>query len=172
MSKTKSETERVALLTSLGISAKGKSLGKGSSKPEAPHRSTREAEHDGIVLAPKGVDPHTMPVEDIVFDPALLAEYDDLSFKAQGNTASRKIFDLYKSLSRDRDRNGALQRRITSFITAERRSRLAGRPISEKIATTSEERDMAAMLATAKYTPQEVAEALRILDEKKEKPNA
>lgn len=167
MSKTKTEVERVALLNSLNISAKGKSLSRGVGKSEAPHRSTREAEHDGIVLAPPGIDPHTMSVDEIVFDSRLLDEYTDLNFKAEGNDASRKIFKLYQSPTKNPERNGALQRRITSFITATRRSRVAGRPISEKIATTAEERDMAALLATTGYKAKDVVHALELLEKEK-----
>lgn len=162
MGKTKSEAERVALLNTLGISAKGKTLGGGKPQRSTPTESTSE-----VTLALKGMDPHTMAVEDIVFDPRLLEEYTDLAFNAEGSVASRKIFDLYKSIGKNKDRNGALQRRITSFITAERRSRLAGHPISEKIKTTSEQRDMAALAADSGYSPEEMAEAFRLLEESK-----
>lgn len=67
-------------------------------------------------LAPQGIDPRTMKVSDIVFDPRLLEEFDDLEDANVRNLATRKIFDLYKSRGRDTDRHRRLQDEIGNFI--------------------------------------------------------
>ena len=118
------QPDRAEFLKGLGLNPDGDTLTALPQAPAQPQAPTPVA--NDLVLAPPGIDPHTMPVEDIVFDPRLLDAYTDLAFDRQGSVASRYIFDLYKSTGRNKERNGALQRKITSFITTTRRSRETG----------------------------------------------
>lgn len=159
MSKT--EEQRRDMLAGLGLDPDAPALvaGKGTTKV----KKAKHVEHDDdeIVLAPPGVDPRSMAVEDIVFDPRLLDEFTTLGFAQQGRDASRKIFDLYRSYGRDKDRNGALNRKITSFITATRRNRETGGLVTESIASTKEQRDLAALLASTGLTAGALADILK-----------
>lgn len=126
MSKTR--TPDATFLTSVGLN------------PEAaakPHQATTE------------VDPHTMPASEIVFDPALLDEFPDLS--AQMKAASTKVFEVYRSYGRDKERNGLLHRRITEFIGQVDRARrgegeLPGF-VKTKVKATKKQRDLTRYLA-------------------------
>jgi len=80
---------------------------------------------DHIQWAPEGADPHTMPVTDIVFDPAMVEQFPDLSPRGR-NAASRFLFDQYKSYGRDKDRNSLLHRRIGEFLAKMHRDRETG----------------------------------------------
>jgi hypothetical protein len=162
---THSEDERRALLTGLGLNPDAPALGKAVKKSKS--KAKVKVDPDEIVLAPPGVDPHSMPVDDIVFDPRLLDKYADLSFSADGADASRDIFKLYKSPYKNTERHGALNRKITSFITQERRNRATGGMVKEKVASTKEQRDNAALLASQGVTSTDLAEALRLLQEKR-----
>lgn len=108
-----------------------------------------------IRLAPEGVDPRTMPAADIVFDPRLLDGM-DLSGPAMSK-ASAKVFDLYKSPSRNKDRHSLLHSRIGKFIAQVRRERDTGGFVKEAVKTTAEQRDLAAVLATAGITAADLA---------------
>lgn len=113
-------------------------------------------------LAPPGVDPHMMPVDEIVFDPALLDQFPSLSGD-QMNEASRYVFSLYKSYGRNKERNSLLHRRISTFITNTRRSRQTGGMVTETVKTTRDQRDIAAILASQGASPEDTAEAFRLL---------
>lgn len=80
-----------------------------------------------VPLAPEGVDPHTMPVTDIVFTPEMVAQFPDLSPRER-SAASNHLFALYKSYGRNKDRNSLLHRRIGEFLASEhkRRTRPSG----------------------------------------------
>lgn len=156
---THSEDERRALLTSLNLNPDAPALGKAVTTKKKS-KAAVQADADDIVLAPAGVDPHSMPVDEIVFDPKLLDKYTDLSFSGEGSDASREIFKLYKSAHKNPERHGALQRKITSFITQERRNRATGGMVKEKIASTAEQRDIAAVLASNGLTAADVAAML------------
>lgn len=98
------------------------------------------------VLAPEGVDPHTMPVTEIVFDPALLDDFPDL--KAGLKAASDHVFALYRSPGKDKERHSLLHSRIGSFISQVRRSRQSGvQHVKEQVRRTSDQRDLLALLA-------------------------
>lgn len=162
MSKT--DEERRALLTSIGLNPDAPALVSGPDKAVHQPKASNTSE---IRLAPPGVDPHLMPVEDIVFDERLLDEFHSLAFNEQGADAARHIFALYKSMGRNKERNGALQRKISSFITQVRRNRETGGMVKEKVASTKEQRDNAALLASQNVSSADLAEALRLLAEKR-----
>lgn len=165
MSKTHTDDERREMLAGLGLNPDAPAL---VAKPEKKGKHKPKAETgEAITLAPPGVDPHTMPVEDIVLDPRLLDDYHSLAFNEQGADAARYIFSLYKSQGRNKERNGALQRKISSFITQTRRNRETGGMVKEKITSTKEQRDNAALLASANVSSSDLAEALRLLAEKR-----
>lgn len=98
------------------------------------------------VLAPAGVDPHTMPVTDIVFDPALLDDFPDL--KGGLKAASDHVFAQYRSPGKDKERHSLLHSRIGSFISQVRRSRQSGVPhVKQEVRRTAKQRDLLALLA-------------------------
>lgn len=101
-----------------------------------------------------GLTPQTVPVADIAFDPALLDGFvlDRTDMKA----ASEKVFALYKSPTRDKERNPLLHRRITEFIGQVKRSRGQDAPgyIKEKVKTTKDQRVIAQVLAEHEVTPE------------------
>ena len=160
MSKTDAERRQMLLSLNLDPDAPALVAEKAKGKTKKP-KEVSEHDPDEVVLAPPGVDPRAMPVEDIVFDPRLLDGYTQLGFNQQGGEASRHIFDLYKSYGRNKDRNGALQRKITSFITSARRNAETGGMVTEKIATTREERDLAALLASQGITAASLSALLK-----------
>lgn len=157
MGKTKTENERVEMLKSLGLNPEAPAL---TTQKKASHEA-RKADSDGVTLAPPGVDPHLMPVDEIHFDPRLLDGYTSLAFNQQGNEAARYIFSLYKSYGRDKERNGALQRAITKFITNTRRNRETGGMVREEIKSTAEQRDLAALIASQGITAADLAALLK-----------
>jgi hypothetical protein len=140
---TKSDAERKELLASLGLGDRAKVEPK-----------------TNISLAPEGVDPHTMPVSDIVWDPALLNDFTDLTGSGMA-AASRHLFELYKSPGRNKDRNSLLHRKIGEFILQVRRSRETGGFVTEKIKANKEERDLAALLAQHKITAADLASLIK-----------
>jgi hypothetical protein len=120
----------------------------------------------GITPPKDEPDLHTMPVEDIVFDPALLDRFPSLSGDGM-NEASKYVFSLYKSLGKNKERNSLLHRRISTFITTTRRSRQTGGMVTEAVKTTKAQRDNAALLASQGVTDSDLAEALRLLAQKR-----
>lgn len=171
MSKTKTNDERAEFLKGLGLNPDKGSLAdltqparQVPTSPTAPNLPT------DIVLAPPGVDPRAMPVDEIVFDPRLLDAYPSLAADQGGKDASRYIFSLYQSYGRNKDRNGALHRKITSFITHTRRQRETGGMVKEKIKTTKAQRDLAALAASQGVDAAEFAELMRIREAMKALP--
>lgn len=133
-SLTKNERAQVA---ALGLS------------PDAPAFGAVEVQKQDKqpVLAPEGVDPRTMDVADIVFDPALLDEFPSLEGDGLA-AASRKVFALYKSAGRNKDRNRRLHDEIGLFINRVRRSRVSGTPhVKEQVRQGKKQRDLLALLA-------------------------
>src|SRR5690242_14070280 len=112
----KTETERVEFLRDLGLDPTN------LAKPVAPAPVHQPASAGDVVLAPPGVDPRLQPVDEIVFDPKLLDKFPSLDGDGL-RAASDYVFSLYKSYGKDKVRHPALHRKITSFITATRRSR-------------------------------------------------
>ena len=119
-----------------------------------------------VILATPGVDPRTMPVDDIVFDPALLDRFPSLSDEGM-NEASKYVFSLYKSYGRNKERNSLLHRKISTFITTTRRSRQTGGMVTEAVKTTKGQRDIAALIASQGATDADIAEALQLLAAKR-----
>lgn len=147
MSKSKTTSApNDEFLKGLGLNPNAKGL---SAAPATPERD------DDVVLAPEGVDPHTMPVSDIVFDPRLLDEFDDLGYAkpGRGGEAKDKVFDLYKSHGRNRDRNRRLYDEIGLFIRRVEIARKAGETptaekpkIKDKVRATKKQRELLAYL--------------------------
>lgn len=146
----KTEEERKALLVSLGLNPEAPAL-------DAAPKSKKKKEH---VEVQTGVDYSTMPVSDIVFDPALLDDFPDLS-GANYKAASAHIFEMYKAKGRDKDRHALLHRKITEFIGEVKRSRKTGGFVKEKVKATSEERELANLLAAHGVTLEKLTEMLQ-----------
>lgn len=120
---------RTEALAELGLAAEGSSL---AAAPRVP-------------LAPEGVDPRTMPVAAIVFDPRLL---DGFNLTTDVSDASRSVFAHYKSHGRDKDRNGLLHRRVSEFIGQVKRERTGDKPthVRDKVRASKPTRDLAMVL--------------------------
>lgn len=137
MPKQDTDTEARAQLAALGLNLDGGAL-------DAPITTTPQPV---TVTVPEGADPRTMPVSDIVFDPALLDGFPSLEGEGLA-AASRHVFALYKSHGRNKDRNSLLHRRIGEFIAQVRRSRQSGVPhVKETVRRTGKQRDLLALLA-------------------------
>lgn len=114
MSKTKTPAETQEFLASIGLKGDGPAL---MAAPAATGKGTAST-----TLVQTDVDFHTMPVSDIKFDPALLDEFPDLGGQ-NFRLASDKLFAMYKSKGRNKDRNGLLHRKITEFIQQVKKQR-------------------------------------------------
>lgn len=155
---TMTEAERTEHMKRLGLNPEGAKAAPVVVAPVAANVAAAPA------VAP-GVDPHTMNVDDIVFDASLLDQFADLAFSAGGRAAYDLLFQMYKSPPRtNKPRNSLLGRRISSFISAVREARLAGveTPVTDRIVATKQQRDHAAVLAHHDADAADVAEALRI----------
>ena len=131
-SKTKTEEERQRLLAKLDL-PDGATLGRPVTKQPAI-----------VEWAPEGIDPHAMPVTDIVFTPEMVEHFPDLSPKAR-NAASRYLFDQYKSPWRNSDRHSLLHHKIGEFLARVHKERQPGGSfVKEKIrlANTLAEHDI------------------------------
>lgn len=138
MSKTKTvtETER-AQIAALGLNPDAPAFGE--VKPATKKRKA--------LIAPEGIDPHEMDVADIVFDPALLDDFPSLEGDGRAD-AARHVFSLYKSKSRNKDRNRRLHDEIGLFILRVRRSRETGTPhVKEQVRKGKKQTDLLALLA-------------------------
>ena len=147
---TMSDAERRELLIAAGMNPDGPSL-----TPSAPSKPAVEGD---IVLAPDGINPHAMPVSDIVFDPRLLDGFPDLS-GSNYKAASEYVFALYRSPGRDKVRNPLLHRRITEFIGQVSLARRSGmtNQVREKVKATKEQRELAALMAAKGLTVEDLA---------------
>lgn len=114
MTKTQTDAERrEALAAMTGLDLDGPAL---VSRPERP------GAHTHIQWAPKGVDPQTMPITDIVFTPEMVEQFADLSPRGR-RPASDYLFAIYKSYGRNKDRNSLLHRRIGEFLASVHKDR-------------------------------------------------
>ena len=147
--------DRVEFLSSLGLATQGDKLAPAKTAKPKVERP-----------APTGADPRTMPVDEIVFDPSLLDQFPSLEGDGL-KAASDHVFSIYKSYGRNKERNGMLHRKITTFITQTRRARLSGGEVTEGIKATTQQRDMAALIAEKGVSVDELAEALVLLAEKR-----
>lgn len=141
---TMTEAERVEFLDSVKLPSKGKSL--------APE-TTEDTE---IVLAPPGVDPRAMPVDEIVFDPRLLDKFPSL----EGREASDYVFALYKSYMKG-DRNKVLWAKVGKFVEATKMQRKAPGFIKEVVKTTAEQRALAQVIAATGLTAEDLAKIIQ-----------
>lgn len=153
------DTQRREFLASLGLNPDAPGLADAPpamaaevtpATPTTPTVSATPASR-GVVLAPAGVDPHTMPVSDIVFDPRLLDGFPDLDGVGMAE-ASRHIFAAYRSPGRNRERNSHLHVRIGQFIAQVRRSRATGGHVRVAVNAGRAQRDLAALLAAKGLT--------------------
>jgi len=155
MSKTKSDAERQEFLKGLGLNPEAPGLSEST-----PAMVTHQPATSGnVVLAPPSMDPRTMPVDEITLDPHLLDGFPSLAGDGLA-AASAHVFALYKSYGRNKERNGALHRKITSFITLTRRNRETGGMVKEAVKADKETRDLAALLASQGITAARLAALL------------
>ena len=145
MTDTMTDAQRIEFLASLGLNQSTPAK-LAPSAPSAP-----------------GGDLHTTPAAEIVFDPALLDGFPELSGDGL-RAASAHVFNLCKSPTKDKDRHSLLHRRITEFIGQTKLSRATGGHVKEKITTTREQRDLAALIAAKGIT---VADLVAMLDASK-----
>jgi hypothetical protein len=141
--------------------------------PEIPaeEKTERVKKPRQIKLAPDGVDPHTMPVEDIVFDPRLLDDFPTLK-GSERTAASRHLFELYKSRQKG-ERNQILHRRINEFLSSVAIARKSGtKPVKEKIKATKEQRDMAEMMAQLGLTADDLGKLVQEVAERRANESA
>jgi hypothetical protein len=106
MTNTQEAARREKLAAMTGLDLDGPAL---VSRPE------RHSPTANIQWAPKGVDPKTMPISDIAFEPAMVEQFADLSPRGR-RPASDYLFSVYKSYGRDKDRNSLLHRKIGEFL--------------------------------------------------------
>ena len=128
---TKTDDERREFLSSLNLNPDAPALENFDRPAERP---AIKQVAEGIQWAPEGVDPHTMPVTDIVFDPRMREQYPDLSPRAR-RAPSDFLFAIYKSYGRNKDRNSLLHRRIGEFLarTHKERTQPGGEFVKDKI---------------------------------------
>lgn len=152
----KTESERVEFLEGLGLSTKGSTLAAPVPQATPPTHQPAASE---VTLAPPGIDPRMMPVDEITFDPRLLDRFPSLEGEGM-NAASQYVFSLYKSYAKG-DRNKALHRKIGTFITETRLARKTGGMVTEKVKVSAEQRDLAQVIAAAGITAEDLAKILR-----------
>ena len=116
---TKTENDRRELLTKIGLNPDAPAL------EVLPTRPVAQTAAVGVQWAPAGVNPHEMPVTEIVFDPAMVEHFSDLSPKMR-SAASAYLFAQYKGRRGDKDRNSLLHRRIGEFLANEHKRRNPG----------------------------------------------
>lgn len=138
----KTEAERRDILVAAGLD------------PDAPALVRPVAKQPLIVAwAPEGVDPHKMPVTDIVFTPQMVEHFPDLSPKSR-KAAYNHLFEQYKGIRGDKDRNSLLGRLINSFLASEyHRRNPGGGYVRDKMRLAND-------LATHDIKPEDLAEFL------------
>jgi len=114
----KTDAERRQFLAGLNLNPDAPAL-------ERMERPAAKPLPDGIQWAPEGIDPHAMPVTDVAFDPAMVEQFADLSPRGR-SAAARFLFEQYKSLGRNKDRNSLLHRCIGEFLAKVHRDRETG----------------------------------------------
>lgn len=130
--------------------------------PTEPAKKKKAAKHVEQVV--ESLDPRKIPAGEIVFDPAMLDDFPDLNGAGMA-AASRMLFDHYKSPHKDRERHALLHRRIGEFIQQTRRARQQMTEptgtVKEKVKATKEQRDLAAMIAEAGLTADDLSRLLK-----------
>lgn len=148
---TMTDTERAEMLKGIGLN------------PDAPALAAMPAKvHKPSIIeqVEAGESLHTIPAGEIVFDPRMLDQFENLD-GANMASASRMLFDMYKSPTKNRERHALLHRRIGEFIQQVRRSRqtagLVEPVVKEKIKASKEVRDLAALLEAQGITAADLA---------------
>jgi hypothetical protein len=154
MTAPMSESERQDMLRSLGLNPNAPSL-VADVKKDKPAKTKKSK-----VAAAVQENPQTMLVADIVFDPALLDEFPDLS-GSNFKTAADKVFAIYRSPGRDPERNPLLWRKVGEFVQQVKRSRKSGGFVKEKVKATGEQREIANLLAAHNLTMEDLAKLLQ-----------
>jgi len=138
MSKTKKDKKRdaKALAASTGITLDEVDL-------DAPAVGKRD---DGIMWAPVGVDPRSMPITQIVWVPEMLDDFDSLEGDHR-KAAYDFLFGIYKSRGRDKERNRLLHNEVGLFISRTKAARKTGvEHVKGKVKAGKKERDLLAVL--------------------------
>lgn len=168
MADTMTDDERKAYLTSLGLDADAPALAADIATEvpaKAPKAKKAKGDKPKKAKKPKeaDIDPHTIPVSDIVFDAKMLD-----GFTLDGSDmkqASDLLFQHYKSPIKG-ERNKFLHRRITEFINQVKRERNP-QPrdghIKAKVKATKGKRDLAQMLEQAGIDADDLAVMLDAL---------
>jgi hypothetical protein len=141
---TKTAEERDALLASLGLN---------------PSEKVKET----AVPTPVQIDFRTMPVTDIVFDPADVAEFTDFEGMNR-KLAADKLFAKYKSEGKNKDRHSLLWSKVSLFLTDLNVERKTDGVVKEKVKTTKQERHLAQVLAA--LPDEKIAKIMALLEEK------
>lgn len=154
---TMTDAERRQLLRDLQLDEDGDSLAQAvmeatTSTPKAP---THTPTQTGVRFAPEGVDPHTMPVSDIVFTDDMVDGFPDLSGDNFAQ-ASRHLWTIYKSPKGQRERNQLLHRRITEFLHQVNRHRRTGGLVRELVKADAPTRELARFLAARNLTVEDL----------------
>ena len=154
---TMTDVERTEMLKGLGLNPEAPGLAALPAKVQARRPSI-------IEQVEANEDLHTMSPTEIVFDPSMLDQFESLD-GANMAAASRMLFDLYKSPTKNRDRHALLHRRIGEFIQQVRRSRqtvgLVEPVVREKVKASKEVRDLAALLEAQGITAAELAALIK-----------
>lgn len=163
MTMTKAEQDE--FLAGLELDTEGETLAGvvGSITTSAPKATIQPAKM-GVRWAPEGVDPHTMPVGDIVFTDEMVESVPDLSGD-NFQVASRILWVAYKSPRGQSERNQLLHRRITEFLHGVNRHRKTGGVVRDLIKTSAADRDNGRLLAAAGVTTEHLATFIKALKE-------
>ena len=128
-------------LRALGVPADGDTLAGG-----AP-----------LALDEQEIDEHLIPVADIVFTPDMVEGFD---LETQFTTASRVLFERFRSPRRDKQRHSLLHGRISAFLGGLRLERRTGGFVKQRVRAGRVERDLAQVLATSGGTPAQLVALL------------
>ena len=165
MTTALTEDGRRDLLKGLGLNPDAPGLAHIDPEPvpSEPAKAKKKKAKKAQPVEPT-INLRAIPASEIVFDPAMLDDFTDLSGSGMA-AASRHLFELYKSPTKDRERNGLLHRRIGEFIQQVRRDRQAQRPstgtVKEKIKVTKAQRDLARLMADQGLTAEDLARLVK-----------
>jgi hypothetical protein len=167
---TMTDAERRQQLIELGLNPDADSLAQSPAPTETmPTATTKPV--DGVRWAPEGVDPHTMPLDEIVFTDDMMAGFrlDSSDCKA----ASDYVFAQYRSLDvqmrprKDPVRHPLLHRKISELMDRVKISRKTGGYVREQIKANAEQNAIAKVLAAKGLTAEDLAELFATKEENK-----
>lgn len=101
-------------------------------------------------------NPRSIPASDIVFTDDMIADFDLMTGAGFGN-ASRHLFDTYKSEGKNKERNGLLHRRISEFLTSQKRAKRTGGMVTGRVEVAQEVGDLAQILQQHGITAADLA---------------